>query len=183
MGARGASEFLGQGRCPYLQLIGRRVETWRPPMSVVMRTGDRQPSDQIHTRGIPLPSLILLRAGGSAPHDVVDGKQRLTAILWVPLANTPSQLPRSCRCRRETPHGQPQGPLDKQLPKFRKAWKQFMGEPLTAKLEDNFVLLDFRLRTDAKGGIRRFLRTGALRSKCSHRSRATRSMSPTGGDS
>ncbi|MBG6056577.1 hypothetical protein IWX81_003017 [Salinibacterium sp. CAN_S4] len=37
-------------------------------------------------------------------------------------------------------------------PKFRSAWKRYMGEPLSARLEDEFYF-PFKLRSDAKGGL------------------------------
>ncbi len=50
----------------------------------VWANGDRQSLMESILRGVPLPSVILLRTGPSTPHEVVDGKQRLTAIsdLW-----------------------------------------------------------------------------------------------------
>ena len=47
----------------------------------VWKISERQSLIESILRGVPLPSVILLRTGPSSAHEVVDGKQRLTAIL------------------------------------------------------------------------------------------------------
>ncbi|MCG2622620.1 DUF262 domain-containing protein [Arthrobacter sp. I2-34] len=117
----------------------------------VWRTGDRQALIESILRGIPLPSIILLRTGGTTPHDVVDGKQRLTAIL-----RFVGQHPIALKKVEEADglHGEAQFPklFAEDYPKFRRAWKRYMGEPLTAKLEDDYYF-PFKLRNDGKGGL------------------------------
>jgi hypothetical protein len=117
----------------------------------VWRTGDRQALIESILRGIPLPSLILLRTGGSTPHDVVDGKQRLTAILRF-VGQHPIAVAKVAEADAKHPTANFKTLLMTNYPKFRRAWKQFMGEPLTAKLEDDFYF-PFKLRTDSKGGL------------------------------
>jgi hypothetical protein len=117
----------------------------------VWRTGDRQALIESILRGIPLPSLILLRTGGSAPHDVVDGKQRLTAILRF-VGQHPIAVAKVAEADAKHPTANLKTLLTTDYPKFRRAWKQYMGEPLTARLEDDFYF-PFKLRTDAKGGL------------------------------
>jgi hypothetical protein len=117
----------------------------------VWRTGDRQALIESILRGIPLPSLILLRTGGSSPHDVVDGKQRLTAILRF-VGQHPIAVAKVAEADAKHPTANFKTLLTSDYPMFRKAWKQFMGEPLTTKLEDDFYF-PFKLRSDAKGGL------------------------------
>lgn len=87
-------------------------------------------------RGIPLPSLILLKPDNpTEPHEVVDGKQRLTAILRF-IGSHPDALEHVRRVDEET---------DQQFrlrelfatdyPKFRKAWKNATGQSLSSSVE------------------------------------------------
>ena len=115
----------------------------------VWRTGDRQKLIESILRGIPLPSLILLRNGGAAPDDVVDGKQRLTAILRF-VGKHPEALAKVVAADRAKPDAGLREMFENDYPKFRLAWKSTMGEPLTAKLEDEYYF-PFRLRNDKSG--------------------------------
>lgn len=115
----------------------------------VWRTGDRQKLIESILRGIPLPSIILLRKGGAAPDDVVDGKQRLTAILRF-VGKHPEALARVVEADKAKPDAGFRDMFENDYPKFRLAWKRYMGEPLTAKLEDDYYF-PFRLRNDKNG--------------------------------
>ncbi len=115
----------------------------------VWRTGDRQKLIESILRGIPLPSIILLRNGGSAPDDVVDGKQRLTAILRF-VGKHPEALARVIEADKAKPEAGFRDKFENDYPKFRLAWKTYMGEPLTAKLEDDYYF-PFRLRNEKNG--------------------------------
>ena len=115
----------------------------------VWRTGDRQKLIESILRGIPLPSIILLRKGGAAPDDVVDGKQRLTAILRF-VGKHPEALARVVEADKAKPEAGFREKFENDYPKFRLAWKRYMGEPLTAKLEDDYYF-PFRLRSDKNG--------------------------------
>jgi hypothetical protein len=117
----------------------------------VWRTGDRQALIESILRGIPLPSIILLRTGGTTPHDVVDGKQRLTAILRF-VGQHPIALAKVAEADEKYPDAGLKMHFASNYPKFRSVWKQVMGEPLTAKLEDDYYF-PFKLRTDDKGGL------------------------------
>ncbi|SDJ85842.1 Protein of unknown function DUF262 [Cryobacterium psychrotolerans] len=117
----------------------------------VWRTGDRQALIESILRGIPLPSIILLRTGGTTPHDVVDGKQRLTAILRF-VGQHPIALLKVAEADEKYPDAGLKMHFTTDYPTFRKAWKQVMGEPLTAKLEDDYYF-PFKLRADEKGGL------------------------------
>lgn len=115
----------------------------------VWRTGDRQKLIESILRGIPLPSIILLRKGGAAPDDVVDGKQRLTAILRF-VGKHPEALARVVEADKAKPEAGFRDKFENDYPKFRLAWKRYMGEALTAKLEDDYYF-PFRLRNDKNG--------------------------------
>ncbi|WP_151524217.1 GmrSD restriction endonuclease domain-containing protein [Serinicoccus kebangsaanensis] len=118
----------------------------------VWRTGDRQALIESILRGIPLPSLILLRTEGATTHEVVDGKQRLTAILRFVGAH-----PRALeRVRAADARHKGQGLLSlftTDYPAFRRAWKVLEKETLTTKLEDEYYY-PFKLRNNDDGGLR-----------------------------
>lgn len=117
----------------------------------VWRTGDRQALIESILRGIPLPSLILLRTEGSTTHEVVDGKQRLTAILRFVGAH-----PRALEKVREADARHPGNNLltlfKSDYPAFRRAWKLLEKETLTTKLEDEYYF-PFKLRNNDEGGL------------------------------
>lgn len=117
----------------------------------VWRTNDRQALIESILRGIPLPSIILLRTGGTTPHDVVDGKQRLTAILRF-VGQHPVALEKVAEAAEKHPEAGFKEHFHSDYPKFRRAWKRYMGEPLTTKIEDEYYF-PFKLRNDAKGGL------------------------------
>lgn len=137
---------------PISQLTGMKLNlTPSYQRGDVWRTGDRQALIESILRGIPLPSVILLRTGPSTPHDVVDGKQRLTAILRF-VGRHPVAVERVKDADRRHPDSNLKGLFVTDYPKFRRAWKQLEGEPLTAKLEDEYYF-PFKLRTDGRGGL------------------------------
>ena len=137
---------------PIYQLTKKRLNlTPSYQRGDVWRTGDRQALIESIVRGIPLPSIILLKTGAKTPHDVVDGKQRLTAILRF-VGEHPIAVAKVKEASDKYPEADFQGLFKQDYPKFRKAWKQVMGEPLTAKLEDDFYF-PFKLRADEKGGL------------------------------
>ncbi|MDO5670114.1 MAG: DUF262 domain-containing protein [Corynebacterium sp.] len=117
----------------------------------VWRTGDRQALIESILRGIPLPSLILLRTPGATTHEVVDGKQRLTAILRFVGAH-----PRALAKVREADARHPGKNLktlfETNYPAFRLAWKKLEKETLTAKAEDDYYF-PFKLRGNGDGGL------------------------------
>ena len=117
----------------------------------VWRTGDRQALIESVLRGIPLPSIILLNTGAATPHEVVDGKQRLTAILRF-IGKHPTALEKIAEADKKYPTAGLSTLFDSDYPKFRRAWKQAVGEPLTAKLEDEYYF-PFKLRADGRGGL------------------------------
>jgi hypothetical protein len=137
---------------PISQLAGRKLNlapTYQ--RGDVWRTGDRQALIESILRGIPLPSVILLRTGASTPHEVVDGKQRLTAILRF-VGKHPTALAKVAEAHKLHPEAGLIGLFSDDYPKFRVMWRKAMGYPLTAKLEDEFYF-PFKLRNDANGAL------------------------------
>ncbi len=102
-------------------------------------------------RGIPLPSVILLRPETpGSPHEVVDGKQRLTAILRF-VGKHPLAVDRVKIADKH--HGQ-DGELlkafQKDYPKFKRMWKLLQHQPVTSKVEDEYFF-PFKLRNNDRG--------------------------------
>jgi hypothetical protein len=102
-------------------------------------------------RGIPLPSVILLKPKDpSQPHEVVDGKQRLTAILRF-VGKHPLALDRVEKADKH--HGQDgalQAAFLEDYPTFKHLWKSLEHQQLTSKLEDEFFF-PFKLRNSPDG--------------------------------
>jgi hypothetical protein len=97
-------------------------------------------------RGIPLPSVIILKPLASdAPYEVVDGKQRLTTILRF-IGKHPRALE---RIKIEEESHENAGFLElfqNDYPKFRRKWKNLVGEQLTSSKERDYYF-PFKLRT------------------------------------
>jgi len=96
-------------------------------------------------RGIPLPSVIILRKGGDEPYEVVDGKQRLTSIL-----RFIGKHPRALEIVRDQHQKSPDAGLwdlfQNDYPKFKRVWKNVTGTPLSSTVErENYF--PFRIRT------------------------------------
>ena len=111
----------------------------------VWSTNESQMLIESILRGIPLPSVIILKKDGDAPYEVVDGKQRLTSIL-----RFIGKHPRALEIVRNADELHPDEEFlelfENNYPKFRQKWKNFMPEPLTAAKErENYF--PFRLRT------------------------------------
>lgn len=121
----------------------QRGDVWRP--------SDRQALIESILRGIPLPSLILLRTKGPMTHEVVDGKQRLTAILRFVGAH-PVALEVVKKADARHPGKGLLSLFQTDYPKFRRAWKTLEQEDLTTKLEDGYFF-PFKLRNNADGGL------------------------------
>lgn len=95
-------------------------------------------------RGIPLPSIILLRKRGPEPHEVVDGKQRLTAILRF-VGTHPIAEQKVDEADSRHPGKNLKTLFHENYPAFRRAWRNLEREALTAKLEDEYYF-PFKLR-------------------------------------
>ena len=131
----------------------------------VWRNSDRQSLMESILRGVPLPSIILLRTGSSTPHEVVDGKQRLTAILrFVGKHPVARQKVAEVTARHSGKKFNKQGRLDEHgnrtlmdlfnddYPAFRHAWKALEGHALNAQHENDYYF-PFKLRTTGDGGL------------------------------
>jgi len=127
--------------------------------------GDRQSLMESILRGVPLPSIILLRTGSSTPHEVVDGKQRLTAILrFVGKHPVAKQKVAEVTARHSRKKFNEQGRLDDSghrsltdlfnddYPAFRRAWKALEGYALNSTKENEYYF-PFKLRTTGDGGL------------------------------
>ncbi|MCE8520829.1 DUF262 domain-containing protein [Ruegeria pomeroyi] len=131
----------------------------------VWGNGDRQSLMESILRGVPLPSVILLRTGPSTPHEVVDGKQRLTAILrFVGKHPVAKQKVAEVTARHSDKKFNDKGRLDERgdrnltdlfnddYPAFRRAWKALEGYALNSALENEYYF-PFKLRTTGDGGL------------------------------
>lgn len=115
----------------------------------VWGTSSRQLLIESILRGIPLPSVILLKSPDSASrgYEVVDGKQRLTSILRF-VGRHPLAIARLDELRPDYPDLVALFETD--YPRFKKEWKRIFHEPLTAALEEKYYF-PFRLRNDPNG--------------------------------
>lgn len=114
----------------------------------VWPTGDAQLLIESILRGIPLPSVILLekQTEGSARYEIVDGKQRLTAILRFTAAH-----PRALATVAEKASKWPEGDRALDLfrhdyPAFRALWRKNEVSSLTARVEKD-LYFPFPLRS------------------------------------
>jgi hypothetical protein len=114
----------------------------------VWPTGDSQMLIESILRGIPLPSVIILKSNqeGVAPYEVVDGKQRLTAILRF-IGKHPRAVELVDEVNRRNPDTDMRRLFEEDYPAFRRAWKNLEGEQLTASKEREYYF-PFKLRQD-----------------------------------
>lgn len=118
----------------------------------VWPTSDAQKLIESVLRGIPLPSIILLRPtpkGKDAPkYEVVDGKQRLTSLLRF-TGQHPEAIRRVQEAEKKYPGNRLEEYFKKDYRKFRKVWKRVVGETLTDPLETSYYF-PFPIRSDAR---------------------------------
>lgn len=117
----------------------------------VWTTADRQALIESVLRGIPLPSIILREIGASDPQEVVDGKQRLTALLRF-VGTHPVAVARVQEADARHPGKELLKNFSEDYLKFRRAWKTLEGETLTAALENEYYF-PFKLRNNGSGGL------------------------------
>lgn len=116
----------------------------------VWPTSDAQLLIESILRGIPLPSIILLKPKGNsqARYEVVDGKQRLTSILRF-IGQHPAARQRVKEADDLHPGANLRKHFDEDYKKFRRTWKSIVGEVLTDKLESEYYF-PFRLAQSSK---------------------------------
>lgn len=111
----------------------------------VWPTKDAQLLIESILRGIPLPSVIILKPqDDEKPFEVVDGKQRLTAILRF-IGSHPRAIAHVERVAAELSNPKLVELFRDDYTKFRTAWKNATGEQLTASREKE-LCFPFRLR-------------------------------------
>ena len=127
------NEFAGRAAKGRLELSPsyQRGDVWP--------TKDAQLLIESIIRGIPLPSVIILRPKNQsdAPYEVVDGKQRLTAILRFMGAH-PKAISRVRTLDAQFPEHDLLNLFKTDYPRFRRAWKNATGETLTAGREREY---------------------------------------------
>jgi hypothetical protein len=115
----------------------------------VWPTSDAQMLIESILRGIPLPSVILLkREDAEAPYEVVDGKQRLTAILRF-IGKHPLARQHVEEADRVHPGAGLRKLFEDDYPAFRRTWKNLTGQPLTDAKEKE-LCFPFKLRRGSK---------------------------------
>jgi hypothetical protein len=114
----------------------------------VWPTSDAQMLIESILRGIPLPSVIILKPEAhDAPYEVVDGKQRLTTILRF-IGKHPRALEivqQADAAHRDAGFAEL---FENDYPKFRRKWKNLVGEQLTSAKERDYYF-PFKLRTSS----------------------------------
>lgn len=139
------TEFVAQAKGGKLNLTPsyQRGDVWG--------TGSRQLLIESVLRGIPLPSVILLKPadGQNQLFEVVDGKQRLTSLLRF-VGQHPLAIARVRAADLERPGSDLLDLFTTDYPKFRRAWRGLFNEPLTSVLEEQYFF-PFKLRTDDRG--------------------------------
>ncbi|QFG68075.1 DUF262 domain-containing protein [Ornithinimicrobium pratense] len=117
----------------------------------VWNNNDRSALIESILRGIPLPSIILLRNKAPKPREVVDGKQRLTAILRF-VGTHPIARQKIEDVAEQHPDAGFDTLFHENYPAFKKLWKNKMGETLTAKVENEYYF-PFRLRGSKESAL------------------------------
>ncbi|MBS7776706.1 DUF262 domain-containing protein [Acidovorax sp. CCYZU-2555] len=118
----------------------------------VWTTNDRQALIESVLRGIPLPSIILREVGPSDPQEVVDGKQRLTALLRF-VGSHPAALARVQAADSRHPGQDLLKNFKEDYLKFKTAWKSLERESLTVEKENDYFF-PFKLRNNDSGGLK-----------------------------
>jgi hypothetical protein len=140
------ADFIGRANRINLNPSYQRGDVWGTPA--------RQLLIESILRGIPLPSVILLQPEGPrAAYEVVDGKQRLTAILRF-AGQHQLALERVKRVDREKDQaGKLLDAFSNDYPKFRHMWKSLIGEPLNSAKEDEYYF-PFKLPGKTSRGLK-----------------------------
>lgn len=134
-----------------IQDFASRAQVGRLELSPTYQRGDVWPNKDAQLliesilRGIPLPSVIILkpRGGSTVPFEVVDGKQRLTAILRF-MGKHPLALKRVKEEAQDRGMPELKTLFDSDYPKFRRVWRNVTGENLSSTAERDYYF-PFRL--------------------------------------
>lgn len=118
----------------------------------VWTTNDRQALIESILRGIPLPSIILREVGAADPQEVVDGKQRLTALLRF-VGRHPAAIERVKEADARHQGKDLFKNFTEDYPKFKAAWKALEGESISAAKENEYYF-PFKLRNNDSGGLK-----------------------------
>lgn len=111
---------------------------------------DRQLLIESILRGIPLPSVIILKGGSKGVvYEVVDGKQRLTSILMF-MGSHPAALNTVEEADKQHPDFKLKELFRTDYTKFRRAWRQATGETLTATKEADYYF-PFKVGSSLQG--------------------------------
>lgn len=106
--------------------------------SDVWTLSQRQSLIESILRGIPLPSVILLRVPGQAGmYEVVDGRQRLTTVLRF-IGRHPVALTRVKEMEDTYPGKELAQLFGSNYKRFKQVWKALSGTPLTSADEDKY---------------------------------------------
>ncbi|WP_160011692.1 DUF262 domain-containing protein [Nocardioides sp. AX2bis] len=138
-----------------IQEFGDMAERGKLNLSPSYQRGDVWPTTDAQMliesilRGIPLPSVIVLKPSNQfdAPFEVVDGKQRLTSILRF-IGRHPGAADVIDRAEALHPDAGLKRLFREDYPAFRRAWKNVVGEQLTATVERDYYF-PFKLRTNS----------------------------------
>ncbi|MFT4200033.1 DUF262 domain-containing protein [Gordonia sp. (in: high G+C Gram-positive bacteria)] len=120
----------------------QRGDVWSGP--------DRSALIESILRGVPLPSIILLKKGSS--REVVDGKQRLTTILRF-IGKHPIAKQKLAEAEARHPDANLRHLFYNDYPAFRRAWKTLEGNKLTSALENEYYF-PFALRRGKESALR-----------------------------
>ena len=102
-------------------------------------------------RGIPLPSVILLKPEDpTKPLEVVDGKQRLTAILRFVGKHEVAVALVDKVDKEHNWDGKLLKEFQTDYPRFKRSWKSLTHQSVTSKVEDEYYF-PFKLRNNGKG--------------------------------
>jgi hypothetical protein len=142
---------------PILTFVGR-ANRGQLDLNPTYQRGDVWPTKDAQLliasilRGIPLPSIIVLRPDSiaTAPWEVVDGKQRLTSILRF-IGAHPAALRTVRAAEAEHPSVISERLFREDYPAFRRAWRKATGQTLTATLERQ-LYFPFTLPKDLGAG-------------------------------
>lgn len=119
--------------------------------SDVWPNGDSQLLIESVIRGIPLPSVIVLKPEGQEAMQVVDGKQRLTAILRF-VGEHPVAIEKVRQVQEKHPDVDFLRLFREDYPRFRRAWKAKEPEPLSATKEREFYF-PFKLKSGSSSTL------------------------------